>query len=621
VVHLRHHHHHRRPRLRTAQRGRSGLGPLSVRFMANAVTPRQTANTLPNNDNPPAPLPHLDPPDRTSRRYDPPSALPLSASPTSQALQGRPSVTPEPLAPSVPQLGPSVPPSGPSVSPFSFPYPVPTRKHSDASSCLPHWVTSIAAWRAADPSSSNQRHCDRILDHITHGLPVDPHPMPTDRHYPNTPLVIANADTIRPLLDEYLAMRAIERCQRSDIASVHPLHAVIRDDPSRPRKLRLVIDLSRNLNDFLHVRSMRHASTIDAAVALSTPACWYSKVDIKDCFLSFTLRNGAERFLGFRFEGQCYRFTRLMFGLNTAPEMCELMLSVVSWQLTQLGVVHVRYCDDILIFGSSRTECDSRTATALSCLDAFGFAVAHHKTTYAAQVIEFLGILLDSIAGATACPPHRLADLTLRLTGVLEHGPRHSVRSILSLVGKLSFAAHVLPGARPFFRSLIDSTRGLHRRAQVTLLPAALDDVKYWLNHLRTWNGRQVWRSTPPIVIATDASLVGWGGLVISSPFPLPPHLSVGGGTAGGWCIHHPVSSSSDIGWAELFAVLYMIAAVGPVAPNSTITFLVDNQADVAIINRQSTRSPAILCDLRRRHRSQSSHHSTAHSWLHQCTC
>lgn len=108
-------------------------------------------------------------------------------------------------------------------------------------------------------------------------------------------------------------------------------------------KLLIVMDFSINLNDSLRAPYMHHVSSIDAAVAASRLGCYYSKLERKDCFLSFAIRSGDEKYLGFCFEGKYYRFRRLPHGLNIAPELCELMLSVVSLQLTR---THVLYCDD-----------------------------------------------------------------------------------------------------------------------------------------------------------------------------------------------------------------------------------------------------------------------------------
>ncbi len=149
------------------------------------------------------------------------------------------------------------------------PRPESARFYSDASSCRPHWRSAISSWTTSDPSRS--AHCNRILDHIENGIPIDPSSMPIDKHIPNTPTINANADAVRKQLDYYLQMGAVEPCSRTDIVAVHPLHCVIKPD----RKPRVVVDFSLNLNDYLTVPQMRYASSIDAAVAGSKLGCLF----------------------------------------------------------------------------------------------------------------------------------------------------------------------------------------------------------------------------------------------------------------------------------------------------------------------------------------------------------
>ena len=109
---------------------------------------------------------------------------------------------------------------------------------------------------------------------------------------------------------------------------VHPLHIVLRDD----RKPRLVLDLSRNLNAHLphqHVRYQR----LDDAVAKARPNCWFAKLDISDCYLSFPLAPHIRHLFVFAFEGQHYRFVRMPFGLAPACAFCEQLMGVVSFEL------------------------------------------------------------------------------------------------------------------------------------------------------------------------------------------------------------------------------------------------------------------------------------------------
>ena len=59
---------------------------------------------------------------------------------------------------------------------------------------------------------------------------------------------------------------------------VQPLHMILKAG----RKPRLVIDLSRNLNDHLAYEYFSY-STCNDAMEMSTPGCWYSKLDLSNC--------------------------------------------------------------------------------------------------------------------------------------------------------------------------------------------------------------------------------------------------------------------------------------------------------------------------------------------------
>ena len=272
----------------------------------------------------------------------------------------------------------------------------PLRRFSDASSALPFWHATLDAWSTSDPSQA--RHISTVRSFMQNGIPVDPNPLPTDRQFPNTSSVKEHATACRERIAYFSDMGAVSRVTRSALSAVHPLHVVVRPG----KKPRLVLDLSKNLNDLLTVPHLRMSASVDSAVAMSSPGCWFAKLDISDCFLSFSIAKDATRHLGFQFEGQLYRFDRMPLGLSTASSHCETLLSVVSWLLTSRGVKHVRYCDDILIVGRSRADCASMTDIALATLDQFGFAVAASKTVHATQRIEFLGVDIDSIACVVA---------------------------------------------------------------------------------------------------------------------------------------------------------------------------------------------------------------------------
>lgn len=106
--------------------------------------------------------------------------------------------------------------------------------------------------------------------------------------------------------------------------------------------------------------------------------------------------------------------------------------------------------------------------------------------------------------------------------------------------------------------------------------------------------------------MVSDASLEGFGFYLESVPSSfdlasLPAVLHPGRGFMGFYSECHSAycSSHRSISWCELFAVLYAAHAIAPYANNSYVRFVVDNETDVNIINRQSTRSPRLALLLR----------------------
>jgi hypothetical protein len=462
---------------------------------------------------------------------------------------------------------------------------------------------------------------------ITSGVTLDFDDLPPPQKHPNTYSVRMNSDAVRSRLLEYIAFGAVEPLGSTEQPThgVQPLHVVIKED----RKPRLVIDLSRNLNTYLQY--VRFAfSTVEEAAELSWPGCWYGKLDLTNCFLSFPLHSEAIPYFVFSFEGRLYRFVRMPFGLSSAPRICTLLLSVLVYAMHERGIRRiVSYLDDFLFIAASEKDAARALLVAQQTFTAFGLVVNPSKTEGPSQRISFLGIQLDSVAQTLSCTSERVAELTTLLTEASQSS-RLRLASLRTLIGKLSFAAKVLPGARPFMRRMLDLQQAgvdmLHTRTRdlssdrlrlalrrhlvIDMDPGFRDDAAFWLLHLREWNGTQRWRAatTAPVTFATDASLGGWGFYLESVPAHLdsqhstwPLHLRVGSGYSGYYALEHRRlhSDSGQMTWCELFAVYAALHTYAHLVEHQSVLMYVDNATDVAIINRQGTSSSRLAGLLR----------------------
>jgi hypothetical protein len=385
---------------------------------------------------------------------------------------------------------------------------------------------------------------------------------------------------------------------------VQPLHVILKQG----KKPRLVIDLSRNLNELLPKAKFHYASVQDA-VRLSTPGCFYSKLDISNCFLSFPLHPSCYKYFTFQFNGKYYQFIRLPFGLSIAPRICTLLLAVVQFVLEQQHLTLVRYLDDFLFISSSHQLASEHLATAISTLQQFGLVVNKSKTEGPCQLITFLGIQIHSVDRILSISPERVQEMNELLYKYVSTPASTAVlvKDVLSFIGKLSFISQILISSRPFMRQLLNAVKGKRLRSRCRLPQGFKIDCVIWLQRINRWNGLISWsiHTQQPFVIISDASISGFGFYLHSfqanaSFAQLPSALLPGSGVSGTW--HSSMShllTNRSIAYLELFAVVFALTMLAPVLHNQSVLILTDNSSNVPIINKLRTKSNAIIGLLR----------------------
>ena len=365
----------------------------------------------------------------------------------------------------------------------------------------------------------------------------------------------------------------------------------------------MVLDLSRNCNDLVereHFRQQRFRDAVDA----STPGCYYGKMDLADCFYSFPVHKDSQHLLAFELGGSYYRFRRLPMGLSSSPEWCERFMSVIDFELRRRGVRHIRYCDDFLFIASSPQEVRRFMAITRSVLTEHGLQINEKKTEGPAQRIVFLGLGLDSVQQSIFVPPEKRSDL-FSIIGTLRGCETVTRKQLQSIAGKFNFVASALPGARPFFRKLIDAVRGLPSpQARTAMTSAMREDLEAWRHWLTSWDGRARWRAGDRIVITHDASLTGFGFYLSELPACFPAHrlpvlLRQGNGYAGMFDGEHAAPALRSIDYGELFAMATSVAMFAPYLRDCAVLLKTDNKTDVSILNRQRTSCPDLLRLLR----------------------
>ena len=143
------------------------------------------------------------------------------------------------------------------------------------------------------------------------------------------------------------------------------------------------------------------------------------------------------------------------------------------------------------------------------------------KTPGPSQVLEFMGIVLDSNRMQARLPEDKLARIKQLLDSF---SSRRSARlvDLQSLIGTLQFACKVVVPGRTFLQRIINLTRGVSNRFHhIRLNKEFSRDITMWKAFLTKWNGRSFFldsavTSSLDIELFTDAaSTIGLGAILM----------------------------------------------------------------------------------------------------------
>lgn len=369
--------------------------------------------------------------------------------------------------------------------------------------------------------------------------------------------------------------------------------------PKKSGSLRLIHHLSapagHSINDGISREdfSLRYVTVDDAVqmILACGPGCHLTKVDIRSAFRLCPVRRADWELLGMHWDGAYYYDKRLPFGLRSSPYIFNCVADTLEWMLRHHGALQllIHYLDDFLSVALTASQA-AHHLTIFQLLFAYlGVPMADDKTA-SGTCVQFLGILLDTVAMEARLPGDKLTDLKTRLNAVYQRRTC-SKRDLLSLIGSLSFACKVVVPGRTFLRRLIDlsTTVGpLHHH--VTLTAAARADLRWWSVFLASWNGRSLfldtgWTPSPQMELYTDASsTIGYGAYYNGQWF------------AGTWAAD---PCNEDIAYKELYAIVLAVNTWGHLWPRRRILFHCDNAAVVAVVRSGTSRSPPLMALLR----------------------
>ena len=412
---------------------------------------------------------------------------------------------------------------------------------------------------------------------------------------PNLPSAYKHPEAI----DNYLS----KECQQGRMAGpfkeppFYPFHCSgLGAIPKQDGTWRVITHLSApdnlSINDHIDSTSVTLSyTTVDDAISIADKlgrGTLFAKIDLKQAFRQCPVRPADWHLLGLHWKGQYYYDKCLPFGLRSSPFLFDTIASALEYifrqQLHNQHIIH--YLDDFLIAGPPHSPtCNDSFIRIEELCKQLGIQTKLEKRTPPTTSITFLGIQLDTISQTASLPEDKLTKLRQELT-TFHSLKKCTKRSLLSLIGKLAFAAKVIPAGRIFVRRLIEASTkvpSLHHHIRVSKAMKA--DIEWWIHLSHSWHGKSffldhTWTPSPAFQLYTDASQLGYGC------------YWRGHWLSGLWSKHQ---LKHDIQWKELFAILIAANAWGSQWGRKRLLVHCDNHAVVDIWHRGTSKQAALM--------------------------
>ena len=369
-----------------------------------------------------------------------------------------------------------------------------------------------------------------------------------------------------------------------------------------PNKFRMITDLSSprglSINDFISDEeasvTFNNFDTAVNIVAKLGQGALMAKLDVKSAFRICPVNKSDWHLLGFTFMDMFFVDLCLPFGLRSSVNRFTQVSDSILWIMQNNYDLKnsTNYLDDFFLAAppdSNRCQVDMcRTITLFKSL---GVPLADEKLVGPTSCITFLGIEINSDHMSLGLPQPKCKEIQ-DLIKQWSNKKKCTKRELLSLIGKLSFAAKVVPSGRTFIRRLIDLSKSVVKLSHhISLNNEARQDIQWWADYLPSWNGR--YRILDPTTtpchtldIFTDAS----------------GEIGLGIFYKGRWVSERWPDSvkTYSIQWKELYPIYLACLLWAPEFRGRRLLFHCDNLAVVNIWSAQSSKCPKMMSLLRK---------------------
>ena len=181
------------------------------------------------------------------------------------------------------------------------------------------------------------------------------------------------------------------------------------------------------------------------------------KADLTDAFKQLPILPAQYYIFCFKFEGMYYYFTQLTFGCRSSPNFFDHLSQAICWIATDNYHIDCIFhlLDDFLTIDQPGVCGEIWTMALLKWMfKRLNIELSASKTQGPSEVLEYLGIILDSSRMETRLPVEKINRMESLISTLLT-SKSCTKRQLLQILGHFNFACSVIHPGRSFLSFLI----------------------------------------------------------------------------------------------------------------------------------------------------------------------
>lgn len=293
-------------------------------------------------------------------------------------------------------------------------------------------------------------------------------------------------------LDELLESGIIEEVPEGPTGWVSPLVVVPKPDGD----VRICVDM-RRANQAI-IRERQPIPTVEEVLQDLNGSRVFSRMDLKWGFHQILLAEESRHVTTFVTHRGLYRYTRLMFGVTSAPEKYQQIIRDVLRGCD--GVVNI--ADDLVIHGKDLKQHDERLFTVLDRLKTAGLTLNESKCEFRLQRLTFFG---HEVTQNGVKPSEE------KVAAILHADPPQNASEARSFLGLVQFVSKFVPDLSSVAEPI---QRLTHKNVEFKWYPeqqAAFEKLKELITNA---NALAYFSVDGRTRIVADASPVGLGAVL-----------------------------------------------------------------------------------------------------------